>query len=201
MKEEFDKEKLDKLLKAERTQENITELLILNDRLLRKYLQKNYLEHDEEAYSYGQQALYKAIMTFEVGGNVAFSTYAYRCIFNLVGSYIRHINSNKEKTPVVSFDQPTSADSDITIGTTLSSDIDVENDVVSDMNIKPIWQAFWAEYNSVQNPLSKQVLEKWYDSDFKMSNKELAASVGCSQSYVNRILNQFRIKMKRRLFV
>lgn len=195
----FDKEKLDKLLLEQRTEKNITELLELNELLVRKALQKLFVENDEEALSYAREALYKAILTFDVTSGIQFSTYAYRCIYNLVGSYIRKLNSIKATTPVLSFSQPTSNDSDLTLGDSISSDYEMERMIVGEMSVKPIWYAFFAELNNTQSEIAKNVLLIWYDSNFKMGNSDIAAEANCSQSYVNRILNQFRVKLKRRL--
>ena len=196
----FDKEKLDKLLSEQRTNENVTELLELNKRLVRKAMQKLYVENNDDAYSYGMEALYKAILTFDISGKIQFSTYAYRCIYNLIGSYvIRKSKTIKESTPVLSFSQPTSADSDLTLGDSISSDYEMERMIVGEMSVKPIWYAFFAELNNTKSTMAKDVLLIWYDSNFKMSNKDIALEANCSVAYANRILHQFRAKLKRRL--
>src|SRR5206468_11573714 len=101
----YDRQRVDALAIMSKTKEVVDELLQLNYGLIDKQLRKLYVENHPDALSFGYEALYNAIMTYDHKKKIRFSTYASVCIYNAIGNYIRKLKS-MEATQVISLNAP-----------------------------------------------------------------------------------------------
>jgi hypothetical protein len=166
---------------------NINEIIRLNEGLVHKQLNKFGMCNDTEAISLAYEALYSAAITFNVYKGYAFSTYATVCIYNRLGSYLRHI---KTLPTVVSYDyleRPGSSEDRYPYTEYLS--------VVS------IYKVIIEEIVKVNQPMQRLILDIWCDSKFVAKHKAIANEVGCSVPYVSKVLNAFRCKLNNKLEV
>lgn len=181
------------LLSLPKTEEIIEELIVANKGLIYKQLYRFHLINDQDAYSHALFALYKAIITYDASKGAAFSNYATVCIFNALGCYIRGIKSGIEE---VSYD--TMVCEDASFINILPGPDTADGRYMTYKNIIDVYKIL--NEVLVRLPkLNKQVISLWIDSEFTIGQKELAAETKCSQSYVSRILADFKKIVKNKL--
>ena len=179
-----DSERSEYLLQQEKTPEVVNELVILNEGLVYMLLNKFKLQNDPDAISYAYEALFNAIKTFDYNKGNKFSSYAVVCIYNSLCYYLRTLKQIKEfvleDTYLNLFRSNLSADKQV-----------IENDNIAFINKKIV-----ECYNSFKNPLHKKVIAMWIESDFTITQEEIAQELGFSQSYVSRIIKKFKDKLE-----
>jgi RNA polymerase sigma factor (sigma-70 family) len=195
----YDKDRVELLLKAPKVPEVVEELIQLNYGLVVKQLRKYGLLKDDDAKNLGRYALYKAITTYDSSNVSSFSNYATICIYNRLGSYVRSI-----KTPIntntVSYDALMS-DEGASYGQLLESPNTVESRLMSSIAVKEIYYKVHKCIAELKNPLHVKITTMWLDSCFTITHSDIALAVGCSQSYVTRVINAFRNNLKNKLEV
>jgi RNA polymerase sigma factor (sigma-70 family) len=182
------------LLKQERTKENIEELIVLNFGLINKQLFKFYLVNDPDALSYGYEALYNAIMTYDSKKNTEFSTYAMVCIYNRMGSHVRSINTAIIQN-TTSYEEPVDEHGNSLIGM-LESNLTADGKMIDACNVSNIYSKFVECYNKLGNPLHKRIIRVWVGSEFTMTHVKIAEASGCTQTYVSQVLKKFKHKLE-----
>ena len=153
----------------------------------------------EDLISIGTIGLIKGINTFNPTKNIKLATYASRCIENEILMYLRR--NNKIKTEV-SIDEPLNKDSDgneLLLSDILGTDPDVisrgiENEVEKRLLYKAIEKL---------NTREKVIVEMRYglnnvDGE-EMTQKEVADSLGISQSYISRLEKKIIKRLKREI--
>ena len=153
----------------------------------------------EDLISIGTIGLIKGINTFNPTKNIKLATYASRCIENEILMYLRKNNKTKLE---VSIDEPLNVDWDgneLLLSDILGTDEDVisrgiENEVEKRLLYKAIEKL---------NTREKVIVEMRYglnnvDGE-EMTQKEVAASLGISQSYISRLEKKIIKRLKREI--
>ena len=151
----------------------------------------------EDLISIGTIGLIKAINTFQPSKNIKLATYASRCIENEILMHLRKTANLKSE---VSFDEPLNTDWDGN-ELLLSDILGTENDLV----MKPI-------EDDVDRKLLLDALEKLdgrerqiitmrfgLDGQPERTQKEVADSLGISQSYISRLEKRIIARLKREI--
>ena len=153
----------------------------------------------EDLISIGTIGLIKGINTFNPTKNIKLATYASRCIENEILMYLRKNNKTKLE---VSIDEPLNVDWDgneLLLSDILGTDEDVisrgiENEVEKRLLYKAIEKL---------NTREKVIVEMSYglnnvDGE-EMTQKEVADSLGISQSYISRLEKKIIKRLKREI--
>lgn len=169
---------------------SINELVKSNRGLVFKQLKTFGLHKDNDAISLAMEALYIAIVTFDTSKKFQLSSYATVCIYNKLGSYVRSI---KSKIDTVSYDTPIFDDKKYL--DVLHSTDTADGRYLEYTSVINIYRVVITEINKTTKTLPRQILDIWYEANFKITNREIAIKVKCSQPYVNKVLNNFRNKI------
>ncbi len=149
----------------------------------------------DDLISVGTIGLIKAVNTFKADKNIKLATYASRCIENEILMHLRRIAKNKGD---VSFDEPLNVDyegNELLLSDILGTDVDV---VYKNIEV------------SVEKELLKEALSKLSLREQKimgmrfglggkdeMTQKEVADTLGISQSYISRLEKKIFKRLKR----
>ena len=153
----------------------------------------------EDLISIGTIGLIKGINTFKPDKNIKLATYASRCIENEILMYLRKNNKTKLE---VSIDEPLNVDWDgneLLLSDILGTDEDViSKGIESEVEKKLLYKAI-----EKLNHREKVIVEMRYGLNNKdgeeMTQKEVADSLGISQSYISRLEKKIIKRLKREL--
>ena len=191
-----------KMDEGEMNQEAAREKLIAHNLRLVVYLAKKFENtgvNVEDLISIGTIGLIKGINTFNPDKNIKLATYASRCIENEILMYLRRNNKTRME---VSFDEPLNVDWDGN-ELLLSDILGTEEDIIyRDME------------NQVEIHLLRKALEKLDERELEiiklrygigrkdgkeMTQKEVADSLGISQSYISRLEKKIMNRLKKEI--
>ena len=140
----------------------------------------------DDIISIGTIGLIKAINTFKVSKGNKLATYASKCIDNEILMYLR---AEKKKSREVSIHEPIGTDKE---GNAISLLDVLETETIDfayeyDLNSQIKW--LLENINSILTPSELNIIKKRYGlfGDEEVTQRELAASLGISRSYVSRI--------------
>lgn len=153
----------------------------------------------EDLISIGTIGLIKGINTFKPDKNIKLATYASRCIENEILMYLRKNNKTKLE---VSIDEPLNVDWDgneLLLSDILGTDEDViSKGIESEVEKKLLYKAI-----EKLNHKEKVIVEMRYGLNNKdgeeMTQKEVADSLGISQSYISRLEKKIIKRLKREI--
>lgn len=153
----------------------------------------------EDLISIGTIGLIKEINTFKPDKNIKLATYASRCIENEILMYLRKNNKTKLE---VSIDEPLNVDWDgneLLLSDILGTDEDViSKGIESEVEKKLLYKAI-----EKLNHREKVIVEMRYGLNNKdgeeMTQKEVADSLGISQSYISRLEKKIIKRLKREI--
>ena len=154
----------------------------------------------EDLISIGSVGLIKAINSFKSDKNIKIATYASKCIENEILMYLRKIAKYKSE---ISFDETLTSDSEgneLVVGDLIESSQLLPQDDLEDNAEK---QLLMDIVNSL-NTREKQIIVMRFGLGGvkEMTQKEVADSMGISQSYISRIekrlVNKIRKEMLKR---
>ena len=151
----------------------------------------------EELISIGTVGLIKAISTFNMDKNIKLATYASRCIENEILMYIRKTTTQKKE---VSIDEPLSVDFDgneLLLSDILGSDSDiVSRDMEDDEERRFLREAVYA-----LSSRERVIIEMRYGlaGGEEMTQKEVAESLGISQSYISRLEKRIMGRLRKKI--
>lgn len=165
--------------------------------LIYKQLATFNLLQDQDAESFAYEALYRAIVTFDDKAGTAFSTYAVCCINNALRKHLRALN-RKRQFEIISYDAPLLADESSCLADLLEHPESVEQTLLSEEACVRIVDAFKAEY-ALLVPKHQKVIRMFYGYEGKVTQKEIATSVGFTQATVSKIVSAFRHRIKVRM--
>lgn len=163
-----------------------------NLRLVAFIVRKNYADSKEQddLISIGTIGLIKAAETFKQSKKISFSTYASKCIDNQIKMYFRKI---KKQQAEVYMNEPIDTDKDgnqITIADIFSDPSNIIDEVDLLINFKKLYEFI----NESLSEREKLIISKRYGlntgngSAMKaMTQREVAAQLNISRSYVSRI--------------
>ena len=153
----------------------------------------------EDLISIGTIGLIKGINTFKPDKNIKLATYASRCIENEILMFLRKNNKTKLE---VSIDEPLNVDWDgneLLLSDILGTDEDViSKGIESEVEKKLLYKAI-----EKLNHREKVIVEMRYGLNNKdgeeMTQKEVADSLGISQSYISRLEKKIIKRLKREI--
>lgn len=151
----------------------------------------------EDLISIGTIGLIKAIGTYRRDRNIKLATYSSRCIENEILMYIRKIANQKTE---VSLDEPINMDYDgneLLLSDILGTD--------EDMILRPMEDA--VDLKLLRHAVSelpereKQIVVMRFGLEGRqeMTQKEVAAYMGISQSYISRLEKRIMLKLRKEL--
>ncbi len=180
--------------------EAVREELIVHNLRLVVYIAKKFETPGagiEDLISIGTIGLIKAVNTFCPEKNIKLATYASRCIENEILMFLRKTSSHKAE---ISFDEPLNVDWDgneLLLLDVLGSDNDDVGRALEYEDEKLIL------LNSVcsLNARERRIIEMRFGlNGFKeLTQKEVADSLGISQSYISRLEKRIIEKLKKQL--
>lgn len=153
----------------------------------------------EDLISIGSIGLIKGINTFNPTKNIKLATYASRCIENEILMYLRKNNKTKLE---VSIDEPLNVDWDgneLLLSDILGTEEDViSKDIENEVEKKLLYKAI-----EKLNQRERVIVEMRYglnnaDGE-EMTQKEVADSLGISQSYISRLEKKIIRRLKREI--
>ncbi len=152
----------------------------------------------EDLVSIGTIGLIKAVNTFNVEKKIKLATYASKCIENEILMYLRR---NSKVRSEVSFDEPLNVDWDGN-ELLLSDVMGTETDLISKPLEEEVDRALLQRALSKLSPREKRIMELRFGlgDGLERTQKEVADSLGISQSYISRLEKRI-IKRLRREFV
>ena len=151
----------------------------------------------EDLISIGTIGLIKAVDTYKGDKNIKLATYASRCIENEILMHIRKISNQKME---ISLDEPINMDYDgneLLLSDILGTDEDmIMKPLEDEVDIKLLRQAVKALPQREKEIICHRFgLEGWKE----LTQKEIAAQMGISQSYISRLEKKIMEKLKKEI--
>ena len=170
-----------------------------NLRLVAHIVKKYYaLPGDQEdLVSIGTIGLMKAVDTFDATRKARFSTYASRCIENEILMYLRKSSNRRQDA---SIDEPLNTDSDgneLLLMDVLTSD---QAQVGEELERNAERSALLAAVQAL-NPRERQIMELRFGlrDGVEHTQKEVADSIGISQSYISRLEKRIIKRLRQQI--
>ncbi|MBR2160304.1 MAG: sigma-70 family RNA polymerase sigma factor, partial [Clostridia bacterium] len=173
-------------------------LLIERNLRLVVYIAKkfeNAKADQEDLVSVGTIGLIKAVNSYNLDKNIKLATYASRCIENEILMHLRKISKTKVE---LSLEEPLNVDGDgneLLISDILGSDPDM---VYNNLENKEEVELLYNVYEKLTN--KEQYIMKMrfglFGTDM-MTQKEVADSLGISQSYISRLEKKIIYKIRK----
>lgn len=180
-----EKELLIKMKKGD--SEARTTLIEHNLRLVSHIIKKYYAGYDEQEdlVSIGTIGLIKAIDSFDCDKGVRLATYAARCVENEILMYFR---AKKKEAGNLSVNEPIDTDSEgepLTIIDTIYCDDTISDDI----DLKNKTRALYKFVEEIQDDREIEIIIRRYGlyNQKELTQREIAAEMGISRSYVSRI--------------
>jgi RNA polymerase sporulation-specific sigma factor len=180
--------------------ENVKRVLIERNLRLVVYIARRFENtgiHVEDLISIGTIGLIKAINTYRTDKNIKLATYASRCIENEILMFLRKNNGRKFE---VSIDEPLSSDWDgneLLLSDILGTDPDsVLRPLEEDIDRQLLHTAI-----SKLPPREREIIKMRFglDGSQEKTQKEVADSMGISQSYISRLEKKIISRLHRDL--
>lgn len=173
-----------------------------NLRLVAHIVKKYYTQskNQDDLNSIGTIGLIKAVDTFDCENGARFATYASKCVQNEILMYFR---SQKKVSMEVSMDEPIDMDKDGNPLTYMDV-IAVDDTVAEELDVKISSENAAKIIRSYLTPREREIIVLRYGLSEQppMTQRELAARLGISRSYVSRIeksaLEKIRYRMLRK---
>lgn len=176
------------------------ELLIVHNLRLVVYIAKKFeskTTSTEDLVSIGTIGLMKAVKTFNPEKKIKLATYASRCIENEILMYLRKINNMKAE---MSFDEPLSIDWDgneLTLRDVLGTDPDDVFEPIEYTDEKRL--LLKTVYALPEKERNLMIMRFGLDGGEGRTQKQLADSMGISQSYISRLEKKTLEKIKNEM--
>lgn len=151
----------------------------------------------EDLISIGTIGLIKAVSTFKADRGIRLATYAARCIENEILMYFR---ASKKSANDVHFSDPIDTDKDgnaLTLIDVVADDVNIADDIDKKVKIERMRVLI----ESALDDRERQILKLRYglDGSDELTQKQVAAILGISRSYVSRIEKSALLKLRRML--
>ncbi len=195
-----DEEKYLKLAKAGDAEAR--DILVRHNMRLVAHIAKKYAgaAETEDMLSVGSIGLIKAINTYELGHGTRLATYTARCIENEILMLIR---AGKKYKGTVSLSDPVGTDKDGNELTLMDLLFEKEEKVFAGVEKKLMQEKFLAAIRAILTPRECEIICMRYalDGNIPLAQREVAAKLRISRSYVSRIekkaLEKLRCGLKR----
>ena len=151
----------------------------------------------EELVSIGTVGLIKAISTYNAEKNIKLATYASRCIENEILMFIRKNSASRRE---VSIDEPLSVDWDgneLLLSDVLGSESDIVSRDIEEEEERRLVRAAVEELSQRE----RVIIEMRYglSGQRELTQKEVADTLGISQSYISRLEKKIMQVLKRKI--
>ncbi len=164
-----------------------TKLIEHNLRLVAHIVKKYYssAKNQEDLVSIGTIGLIKAIDSYKYDSGTKFATYAGKCLQNEILMYFR---SQKKTAQEVSLNETIDIDKDGNPLTYIDI-ISIDDTIAEDLEVKISSEKAARIINTVLDDREKEILSLRYGLDGRrpITQREIAAKLGISRSYVSRI--------------
>ncbi len=176
------------------------ELLITHNLRLVVYIAKKFENSGvsvEDIISIGTIGLIKAVNTFQPSKKIKLATYASRCIENEILVYLRKSSNRRQDA---SIDEPLNTDSEgneLLLLDVLSSDQNqIGSELERDAECRTLHQAV-----DRLNPRERQIMQMRFGliDGVEHTQKEVAAQIGISQSYISRLEKRIICRLSKEL--
>ena len=192
-----EKEYLEKMMQGDKNARGV--LIERNLRLVSHIVKKYYSKTNDtdDLISIGTIGLIKAIDSFKPTKGTRLATYASRCIENEILMYFR---SQKKSAGDVSINDTLEVDKDgnpLTIEDTISSDIDMEEDLEKKIR----WEKVSQIIKNLEDEREKEIIILRYGLNNKkpLTQREVAQKLNISRSYVSRIEKKVLERIKNQV--
>lgn len=175
-----------------------SKLIEHNLRLVAHIIKKYYANANDQddLVSIGTIGLIKAVNTFDAEKGIRLSSYAARCIENEVLMFFR---SGKKTSQDVSMNEPIDTDKE---GNTLTlmDVMSTEDNIVDNLDIKIKTEQLRVFLVEALSPRERLIIELRYglNGNKPLTQREVAAKLGISRSYVSRIEKKALGRLKKR---
>lgn len=176
------------------------DLLIIHNIRLVVYIAKKFdspTTPTEDLVSIGTIGLMKAVKTFDANKNIKLATYASRCIENEILMYLRKASNSKVE---LSFDDPLSTDWDgneLTLRDVLGSEPDEISQNIEFEDEKRFLMHVVSNLSEKERNLME--LRFGLNGCEVHTQKQLADSMGISQSYISRLEKRILAKIRNEM--
>ena len=174
------------------------ELIEHNLRLVSHIIKKYYSGYDEQEdlISIGTVGLIKAVDSFNADKGIRLATYAARCIENEILMYFR---SKKRDANVISVNEPIETASEgnpLTLIDLIYTDDTISDDIHLKNSIKRLYELI----GQMTDEREKEIIIKRYGlyNQKELTQREIAAQMGISRSYVSRIEKRILGELKEK---
>ena len=179
---------------------NAKHILIEHNLRLVAHIVKKYqanVEEAEDLLSIGTIGLIKAVNTFTPERSIKLATYASRCIGNEILMYLRKSSNRRQDA---SIDEPLNTDSDgneLLLMDVLTSD---QAQVGEELERNAERSALLAAVQAL-NPRERQIMELRFGlrDGVEHTQKEVADSIGISQSYISRLEKRIIKRLRQQI--
>ncbi|MBQ2829518.1 MAG: RNA polymerase sporulation sigma factor SigE [Oscillospiraceae bacterium] len=151
----------------------------------------------EDLISIGTIGLIKAVNTYRLDKNIKLATYASRCIENEILMFLR---KNVRERTEVSFDEPLNTDWDgneLLLSDVLGTDSDIVMRPVEEDADRQILSQALARLSERERTII--VLRFGLEGHEEQTQKEVADSLGISQSYISRLEKRIIARLRREI--
>lgn len=151
----------------------------------------------EDLISIGTIGLIKAVNTFKSGRNIKLATYASRCIENEILMYLRKLGAQRTE---ISIDEPLNTDWDgneLLLSDILGTDEDeVSRPLEDDADRQMLLEAL-----DILSSREREIiiLRFGLDGSNELTQKEVADTLGISQSYISRLEKRIIDRLRREM--
>lgn len=151
----------------------------------------------EDLISIGTIGLIKAVETFQLSKGIKLATYSSRCIENEILMHLRKISNQKTE---LSFDEPLNTDWDGN-ELLLSDVLGTDGDIVMRPIEAEVDQQLLHQCVSRLEERERQIITMRYGLDGKpeRTQKEVAETMGISQSYISRLEKRIIARLKKEM--
>ena len=149
----------------------------------------------EDLISIGTIGLIKGINTYRLDKNIRLATYSSRCIENEILMHIRKVSNQKAE---VSLDEPINMDYDGN-ELLLSDILGTEEDIVTGRMDDAVDLQILRQALLELSPREREIVEMRYGLGGRkeLTQKEVAAQMGISQSYISRLEKRIMLRLKK----
>ena len=185
-------------LRMKNEPEEVRQILVIHNLRLVVYIAKKFDCQSaglEDLISIGTIGLIKAVNTFCPDKNIKLATYASRCIENEILMHLRKVNQQRLD---ISLDEPLNIDWDgneLLLSDVMGSDGLEINDNLEYEDEKRVLYSCMAELSERERLIMS--MRFGMNGEKEHTQKEVADSLGISQSYISRLEKRIIVKLKR----
>ena len=196
----LEKEEEERIIKRLTKDERAKSILIEHNLRLVVYIARKFENtgiYVEDLISIGTIGLIKAINTYNPEKNIKLATYASRCIENEILMYLR---KNQLRKTEISIDEPLNVDWDGN-ELLLSDILGTDNDIIYRNIEEEVDRELLSDALKKLSRREKIIMEMRFglNNQREQTQKEVADSLGISQSYISRLEKRIILKLKREI--